>query len=134
MTKYMLKVLPKYPRYPTIVSANLPHLEHVGKKPLSTGFLYSNRYETKLTNLNIGKIHHKHTLNLATDSSAWVYTQSFLATSWRAIAFVTVLTFGIYVILQTMAKKVRKDTCALSICTWFLKNQVWKIKFDEFNF
>ena len=23
---------------------------------------------------------------------------------------------------------------ALSVCTWFLKNQVWKIKFDKLNF
>ena len=54
-------------------------------------------------------LHHKHTLNLATDSSAWVYTQSFLATSWRAIAFVTALAFGIYAVLQSMSKKVRKE-------------------------
>jgi hypothetical protein len=48
-------------------------------------------------------------LNLATDSSAWVYTQSFLATSWRAIAIVTALAFGIYAVLQSMSKKVRKE-------------------------
>ena len=45
-------------------------------------------------------------MNLATDSSAWVYTQSFLASSWRAIAIVTILTFGMYAILQFLAKKV----------------------------
>ena len=25
------------------------------------------------------------------------------------------------------------DPVALSICTWFLKNQVWKIKLDELD-
>ena len=27
-----------------------------------------------------------------------------------------------------------KSLYTLSICTWFLKNQVWKIKFDELDF
>ena len=32
------------------------------------------------------------------------------------------------------AGKKNNDTFPLLICTWFLKNQVWKIKFDELYF
>ena len=31
-------------------------------------------------------------------------------------------------------ENLNKDTYALSICTWFLKNQVGKIKFVELDF
>ena len=42
----------------------------------------------------------------ASDSSTWVYTQSFLVISWIVIASMTLLTFVIYFFLQRLANKV----------------------------
>ena len=36
--------------------------------------------------------------------------------------------------LEFVTRRYSNKSFFLSICTWFLKNQVWKIKFDELDF